>query len=231
MTSISPHKLALDTSTSEPWEINVRLDVLLAYPTAKPGRVTRLIGAICAEQIAATIEQFPARRYELLERYPDYDPQNRVEFSTLIPRLEEASMVGAVILPLIQETATGRPPRLPRSISQLSVDQLIRYLWPRRGRESELTYDHRVHDFEKRKYRPRFPVAHLCAASQMIAQQRAQRGAAATYDYQDLSFARERVTKAKVIAEHIKATSELKLMASRLIQIDWIEPEQNSAPV
>jgi hypothetical protein len=231
LTSISPHKLVLDTSTSEPWEINVCLDVLLAYPTAKPDRVTRLISAICSEQIAATIEQFPDRRDELLEKYPDYDPRIRVGYSALIPRIEDALLVGAVILPLIQETATGQAPRLPQSISQPSVDQLIRHLWPRRGRESELTYDHRVHDFEKRKYRPRFPVAHLCAASQMIAQQRAERGATATYNYQDLSFARERVTKAKVIAEHIKATPELKLMASRLIQIDWIEPEQISAPV
>ena len=230
MTSASPHKLVLDTSTLEPWEINVRLDMLLAYPTAKPDRVTRLISAICSDQIAATIEQFPERRDELFEKYPDYDPRKRVEHSTLIPRLEDAFLVGAVILPLIQETATGQAPRLPASMSQPSVDQLIRYLWPRRGSEPEEPYRDRVHDFEKRKYRHRFPVAHLCAASQMIAQQRAEGGAKATYDYQDLSFARERVTKAKVIAEHIKATPALKLMSSRLIHIDWIEPKQISAP-
>lgn len=149
----------------------------------------------------------------------------------LIPRLEDAYLVGEVILPLIQETATGQAPRLPTSMSQPSVDQLIRYLLPRGECEPEEPYLDRLHDFEKRKYRLRFPVAHLCAASQMIAQQRAERGATATYDYQDLSFARERVTKANVIAEHIKAAPALKLMASRLIQIDWIEPKQFSAPV
>ncbi len=114
--------------------------MLLAYPTATPGRVTRLISAICAEQIAATIEQFPARRYELLEKYPNYDPQNRVEFSTLIPRLEDAYLVGEVILQLIQETATGQTPRLPTSMSQPSVDQLIRYLLPRGESEPEEPY-------------------------------------------------------------------------------------------
>lgn len=232
MTSDIPYKLLLDTSFLEPWEIAARLDMLLAYPDVSRDRMTRLVNGVCADQIRVTIESFPELRDELLQKYPDYDPRtSRVESSNLPQLRDDTRLVGAAILSLIQQTATGKSPTLPPPMTQLSIDQLVRYLWPRLNGECEASYSERMHDYERRKLRRRFPVAHLSAALQYIARERAHNGEANTYDYQDLSFVRDWVARGNAIAEHIKATPALKLMASRLIQIDWIEPEQISAPV
>lgn len=206
--------------------------MMLAYPDVSQDRMTRLVNAACADQIRVTIANDPERRDELIQRYPDYDPRKaRVGWSKLRQRRDDALLVGTAILPLIKEAATGQSPHVPLSMTQLSIDQIVRYLWPQVDGECEDSYFGRMHDYEKRKLRRRFPVAHLSAALQLIARERAHNGEANTYDYQDPSFVRDWVTRANAIAEHIKATPALKLMASRLIQIDWIEPVQISAPV
>lgn len=232
MTSAGPHKLVLDTSILESWEIAARLDMLLAYPDVKPERMKRLINAACADQIRVTIKSFPQRRAELIKKYPHYNPQTtRVGKKNVRKQREDALLVGAAILSLIKEAATGAAPLLPQSMTRLSLDQIVRYLWTAREEGLEINYTDRMHDYEKRKLRSRYPVAHLAAALQLLARKREHGGEKGSYDYQDLPFLRHWVAEANVIAEQISATPGLELMASQLIQIQWIEPEQISAPV
>ncbi|MCB2047665.1 MAG: hypothetical protein KDE32_05480 [Novosphingobium sp.] len=73
-------------------------------------------------------------------------------------------------------------------------------------------------------------MAHLCAALASLANERHKEGRDDKYDYQDLDFLRRWVTLALEAAGHIRNTPGLQNMASKLIQIRWIEPEQVSAP-
>lgn len=221
----------LDTTHHEPWEIAARLDMLLAYPNVSATRMTRLVNAACADQIAATIKAFPEQRTELVAKFPNYDPaKNRTERKHITTAREEALRVGSAILPLIEESATGKSSPLPATMNRLSLDQIVPFLWPRKPDELESPYFDRMHDVEKRQLRLRFPVAHLAAALQWHAREKWAAGETLSYDYQDLDFLRNWVAKANEIAGYIKSTPGLKTMASRLLDLHWIEHGQVSAP-
>lgn len=229
----NPAGLVLDTSKLEPWEIAALLDALLAYPQAKFERLRAVVTSRCAEQIRVTIEAEPGRRRELLELYPAYNPaRSRTSTMLIAKSRKNAVRAGAVFLAMIQETATGSPPTLHGKPIKPTLDFLVSHFWSdeRQPGDSEDHYSSWVHSIEQREVRRRFPVAHICAALESLAQQRDVAGEANEYNYQDLDFLREWVALAQEIASHIRNTPGLENMASKLIQVRWIEPEQVSAP-
>lgn len=216
--------LALDMRCYEPFEIGARLDMLLTYPRASPARMERLVQAACADQIAATIDAFPELPAELLAKYPAYGPRRvRVERKNIIALREDAHIVGTAILPFMKNAAIGETPLLPAAMTRMSIDQIIRYLWPRKAGEAEDVYADRLHDVERRRFRSHFPVCHLAAALQWVARERAAVGDLMSYDYQDIAFHRRWVAKANEMAGYIRATPPLALAASKLIDLVWIE--------
>lgn len=224
--------LELDTSVLEPWEIAARLDMMLAYPDVTSERMERLVNAACAEQIAVTIEAFPERRAQLISQYPNYKPGKvRVGRDTIDLRRDDVLLVGMAVLCLLRDKKTGHQIPLPPSISRRSVDQIISYLWLDGGRQDDAQHHDKIHDVERRKLNKRFPVAHLAAALQWLAQEKAAAGNIGTYDYQDLDFLRKWVVKAGEVAGYIRDTPRLGRMASKLIDIRWIEAGQVFAPV
>lgn len=224
-------ELALDTSKLESWEIAALLDALLAYPGAREERLRAIVTSRCAAQIRVTIEDNPSRRADLISRYPGYNPaKSRTSTKRIEEKRRNASRAGAVFLPFIQEVAAGSPPTLRGEIIVPTLDLLVPIYWPRRVGEDEEIYRVRMHDIEKREVRRRYPVAHLAAALQMLAQERHAAGGDDWYDYQDLPFLREWVSKACEIAGYMRATPKCEMMASRLIDLRWIEGEQVSAP-
>lgn len=231
MTQENPQPLELDLTLRRPWEIAAELDVRLAYPLASPTRLKALIKRMCADQLRVTIEAEPERRAELIAAYTNYHPmETRVSTKTIAKGRDNALRAGAVFLGLIQETETGsRPLRKGESVAP-SLDLLVRHYWKRRSGESEDSYETRLHDTEEREVRSRYPVAHLAAALQMFAQQAHIRGEPGLYDYQDVDFLRAWVVRANELAVHIKNTRGLSTMASRLIELRWIDPKHDSAP-
>ena len=229
----APAKLILDTSQLEVWEIAALLDVLLAYPGSKLKRLRAVVTSRCAAQIGITIAAFPDRRSELLERYPAYDPaRSRTSTEHFDERRRNALRAGAVVLAMIQETATGSPPMLRGKPVKPTLDFLVAHYWSDVRQPGDLkdSYSSWIHSIEQREVCRRFPVAHLCAALASLAQRRAFESGPTEYNYQDLDFLREWIALAQEIDGYIRATPDLENMASKLIEIRWIEPEQVSAP-
>jgi hypothetical protein len=221
----------LNITRQEPWEIAAQLHIRLAYPLATPERRQKLINSVCADQLATLIKDEPQRKSQLLSKFAAYNPaKDRTLCKDIITNLEEAQLVGQIVLVLVKAAATGKSPILPHPLTQPSINQIKRVLWPKRSEEEESTYDERMHDVEKRKIRSRYPVAHLAAALSFLAKAMADKGEEMTFSYRDVSFLRRWVFQANEIAGYIRATPMLKNMASQLIELVWIEPEQVFAP-
>ncbi|KUO56876.1 MAG: hypothetical protein APF78_05800 [Sphingomonadales bacterium BRH_c3] len=231
MKADNQRELVLDTTRLEPWEIAAHLHIRLAYPDATAARTQRLINSVCADQIAMMIEKHPGNRTELLARFPTYNPRKvRTGRESIITNLEEAQRMGAAVLALVKETATGEPPVINGQPRQLSLDFIVQYLWPNSASAGENKYLAWVHDVEKRQIRTRYPMAHLAAALEWLAREKSAAGDLMEFVYEDLDFLRRWVSKACEIADYIRATPQLKGMAEKLINLTWIEAEQVSAP-
>lgn len=216
----------LDARKLAAFEIAARLDALIAEPHVSPKRHADLVRRLCADQIAATIEAFPETRAELVASYPQYNPVTvRIQTNELQAKREDAFKVGALVLALVARTAVGRAARLPEQCRSVSLDQMIPVLWPRDERVDEEMYLMQVHDIERLKVRPRYPVAHLAAAMQWVARERTDNGETLTWDYQDLAFLRDLVARAQTMAMLIRATPGLENMANRLIELHWINDD------
>ncbi|WP_221796219.1 hypothetical protein [Aquisediminimonas sediminicola] len=224
-------ELVLDTTRLEPWEIAAHLHIRLAYPSATAARTQRLIKSVCADRIAVMIEQNPESRSELLARFPTYNPrQVRTGREGIITNFEEAHRMGAAVLALVKEAATGELPVVNGQRRQLSLDFIVQYLWPNSANAGEEKYLMWVHDVKKRQVRKRYPMAHLAAALAWLAREKSAAGAPMELAYDDLDFLRRWVSKACEIAGYIRATPTCELMASQLIDLRWIEPGQVFAP-
>jgi len=224
-------ELVLDTTRLEPWEIAAHLHIRLAYPDATAARTQRLIDSVCADQLATFIEKHPGCRTELLTRFPEYGPRKvRTGRRHIVANLEDAQRMGAAVLVLVKKAATGELPVHEGKPTQLSLDFIVQYLWPKIPGEDDEKYLVWVHDVEKRRVRSRYPMAHLAAALQWLAREMANTGEPMAFVYDDLDFLRRWVSKASEIAGYIRDTPQLEPMAKRLIDIRWIEVRQISAP-
>lgn len=198
-----------DLASSAPFEIGARLDALLCYPTWSAGRRQRVSDAICAEIIAYTIELEPHRKRELWAAYPQYrKSRTRSAFSSLPYRREKALTFGLAFLPLLKKAATGEMPILHGQQRELSRAEIARFLWPSREDGLEINYEDRLHDRIK-EMRGFYRIAHLAAAYQYIARERAGSNEAAPIDYQDLDLHRDVVRLANEFAAHFRATRPL----------------------
>ena len=210
--------LVLDTRQLEPFEIAAELHVRLAYPKATPKRYADLVRSACADQVAVFIEEEPKRKAEILARFPKYDPrENRIQRKYIIDRLEDAQRMGVVVLALIKGTADYRPPSL-----DFAVGRTLQLSEPTTAREQN-RYEHRIHDIIAREIRPRYPVAHLAAALAFLARKQDDDGLDMQFSYLDLNFMRRWILKAREIEGFIRATPMRENIASKLIDIEWIE--------
>lgn len=213
-----------DARVLAPFEIAARIDALLAEPFVSPKRHAALVRRLCNDQIAVELETHPGRRAELQASYPQFDPaRDRTQTHAVHGKREDAFRVGALVLALVAETAIGRPARLPPGCRSVSLDHMIRALWPREHDEDEDTYFTRVHNIERLKVRTRYPVAHLAAAMQWAARELHAGAGTPVWDYQDLGFLKNLIAQACHFAMLIGATAGLENMACQLIELRWIE--------
>jgi hypothetical protein len=228
---LNPSPLRLDISRLESFEIAAELDMLMAYPDASPKRRAALRRARCAEQIRVTIEAHPDLRDGLFERYPDYIPNNnRTSYLHFDKRHQEAQAFGVTILPFIKLPATGLEPIFQGKPYRPTMNLHERFLYPIADMAKTRDAYDGLHEIKARKHRPRYPIAHLCAAYQLIARIKEDQKLSPQYDGQDLNFWRDLISVACWIAEILRATPELTHIAVKLIDIQWIEPPQVSAP-
>lgn len=215
--------MVLDTGELEGFEIGARLDSLLCYPTWSAERRQKIADAICAKLLAYSIRVEPEHKRELQLRYPQYRPsKNRTKFDSLQGRRDKALRIGLAFLPKLKEPATGELPKLYGESRQLTLTEIVRFLWPERQSGPNFVYEDWLKDREKeiRAYRP---IAHLAAGYQWIARERSGNEPAAGFNYQDIDLHREAVRRANEFAGYFRTTPDLKKIADQLIPIEWRE--------
>jgi hypothetical protein len=209
----------------EPWQLAVKLDVLLCCPNASAGRRQTLCDAIGAQMVGVTVEQvrrdFPeelaACIADLSATYPDYIAEARRRISERFRFLRQRAMrVGLIILPLISKAAIGQFPNLVERARQPTLNEVARYVLRTDGRPHD---EDSVHQFLKAEVRPWYRVAQLAVAFQLMAREYADRGAVMSFDYQDTPFFAEVLRRADEAADHIRATPAAKGIASRLVSL------------
>lgn len=230
--------LRLDPIELAPFEIAARLHILLAYPRASEARTRSLVDSACADYVEAQIELVPDSREVWLDRYPQYMRSlQRGEKINIIDCTEWAQKMGLVVIMLVTETATGRVPIIgDQKIT--SLRKAAQMVWPRGQAETENLYEDNMHTL-LRKIRHSYPVAHLCAALQNLAQERdAQLRVGSTnlgndhrfFGYWDVDFLAEWVRRAGLFADLIRKADIQSKMPKVLIDVQWIGPLQLSAP-
>lgn len=212
--------LVLDTRQLEPFEIGARLDIAIAYPNVSSERTARLVRAACADQIKVTLVEEPSLRAKLLKQYPEYNPAKiRVGRKNARAHRDEALRAGSLLLPLIKRAALGQDPCVPPTMTRMKIDQIVPYLWPANPDEPDDIYFERLHSIKQRQVRSRYPFIHLAGALQMLARIDSRDH----YDCQDLDFLRKWVAASQLFARYIRNTPGLENVASKLIDIEWIE--------
>ena len=224
MVQVDSKQLAVfDVTSSAPFEIGARLDALLCYPTWSADRRRKVSDAICADLLAYTVEVEPHRKRELWARYPQYRKSRaRSALSSLPSRRDKALRFGLAFLPLLKKAATGEVPILNGNQRELSQAEIGRFLWPEWNGGADFDYDQWLHDRMK-EWRSYHTIAHLAAAYQYIARERAGPNEAAAIDYQDLDLHRDVVRRANEFAAHFRAAPRLKRIAAQLIGLRWRE--------
>ena len=222
----------LDATVLRPFEIGARLDALLCYPTWSRVRQQRLADAICAKLIAHSIAADPSRKADLWRKFPEYRiGRARASLETLPERRDDALIAGLGFLPLLKNAAIGKLPILRGREGELSVAEVARFLWPAREHGSEINYESRLSDRRKHGLRSFYLIAHLAAAYQYIARERAGDADWASFDYQDLDFHRDVVRRANEYAGYFAAMPRWGNISGALIPIQWQEePAQLSSP-
>ena len=215
-------RIVLDTRVLHPFEVGARLEALLCYSTWSAERRDKIADAICARLFAFTIAQDSTLKAELSRKYPRYAKHNRTKLDSLDGRRDKALRIGAAFLPHLKEPATGELPELYGQRRKLTLSEIVRYLWPKRHAGPNFVYEDWLKDREKdvRLYRP---IAHLAAAYQWIARDRAADRPSAAFDYQDLDLHREAVRRANEFAGYFRSSPALKNIADQLIDIEWRE--------
>jgi hypothetical protein len=215
-------RVVLDNRALQPFEIGARLEALLCYSTWSAKRRERIADAICARLVAFSVAQDPALKKELSRKYPRYAKHNRTKLNSLNGRREKALRIGVAFLPMLKERATGELPELGGEKRRLTLAEIVRFIWPERQGGPDFVYEDWLKDREKdvRLYRP---IAHLAAAYQWIARERSGNETSATFDYQDLDFHREAVSRANEFATYFRGTPALQSIAEQLIDVEWRE--------
>lgn len=196
---------------------------MLCYPRWTAERQQKIADGICAQLLAWSIAQDPARKKELSRKYPQYTKsKNRTKLDSLEGRREKALRIGLAFLPYLKEPATGELPELYGERRTLTLTEIVGFIWPERQRGPNFVYEDWLKDREKdvRAYRP---IAHLAAAYQWIARERSGEGPATSFDYQDLALHREAVRRANEFAGYFRATPALNSIADQLIELEWRE--------
>lgn len=220
----APLPLVLDLGVLKPFEIGARVDALLCYPNWSFNKQQRVADAICASLVAHSIADDPSRKADLWRRFPRYKKSaSRASLATIQDRRDDALTAGLAFLPLLKKAAIGELPILRGRQKELSFREIARFLWPPRGGGAEVNYESRLNDRQRHGLRKYYPVAHLAAASQYIAQERSGTEPAAPFDYQDIDLYREVVRRANEYAGYFAAIPRLGNIADALIHIEWRE--------
>jgi hypothetical protein len=223
--------VTLNLATMQPFEIGARLNALLAYPgEGEAGLRTRVANAICADQIAVTIEDDRNTADDLRRRYPDYHKRdNRVALDRFYKRRDDAILTAYIAITYLKEVMEGTELRLPEGVCRRSVPQMARHVMPREPNEREDSYENRIDEFVERTWPMFQPVAHLSTAYLKAIRELGHRDGLKT-DYQELALHRYVVHLAAEHARHFRA-NPLTRWAHKLIEIEWIEEgAQFSAP-
>lgn len=218
----SGERVVLDTRQLQPFEIGARIEALLCYSTWSAERREKIADALCARLFAFSIHRDPTCKKELTGKYPKYAKSNRTKLDSLDGRREKALKIGLAFLPMLKEPALGELPELYGERRNLTLAEIVQFIWPKRQRGPNFVYEDWVKDREKdvRAYRP---IAHLAAAYQWIARERSGEDRAGSFDYQDLDLHREAVRRANEFAGYFRAASALKSIADQLIDLEWRE--------
>ncbi len=215
--------IVMDASTLAPFEIAARLEVLISYPGIDGGRATEIVQALCAEQVEALIEQDPARRRELIDRYPAYRRRLARASTANIPRYRENALrAGYTVLPHIYAEA-GHIATFAGVPGVPSEAELIRRACAQFPGEQADLDTLKIRDFRKRQIRRRAPVIHLAAAYANAALGMYTRKEPLTFEYQDLDFHRSIVATATKYAEFVEKAPGLKWAHGQLFELRWTE--------
>ena len=227
MKSESPRRtLVLDTTQLEPFEIGAQLDALLSFPgELEDDRRRRVADAICARQIAITIEAFPERANALRRKYPKYlQRENRTSLKRLDFRRFRSLLTGFIAITFLKEAMTGEPLVLPAGVARRTVATMARYVLTRKDGEEEGRYLNRVEEFVRREWPHCRPVAHLSSA--YLQEFRALREAEGVdmleFDLQNFQFHRTVVDLAAKHAAHLRVNPRTPWAAGELVDIVWI---------
>jgi hypothetical protein len=195
----SSERVVLDTRVLHPFEIGARLEALLCYSTWSAERREKIADAICARLFAFTIAQDPTLKRELSRKYPRYAKHNRTKLDSLDARREKALRIGVAFLPMLKEPAIGELPEFRGEKRRLTLQEIVRFIWPERQGGPDFVYEDWLKDREK-DVRAHRPTAHLAAAYQWIARERSGNTPSGTFDYQDIDLHREAVRRANEFA-------------------------------
>lgn len=221
---VAPRTLVLNATRQEPFEIGAQLDALLAFPSEREDdRRRRVADAICASQIAVTIETFPDRARELRHQYARYLQRiNRTSLGRLHFRRDRSMLTAHIAITLLKEAMENKPLKLPEGVARRSVPEMARHVVPRKEGEDPSRYEDRLEEFVRRAWRDCQPVAHLSTAYLRMVREFGHREGLVT-DYQDVDLHREVVRYAARHAAHLRANRGAPWARTRLVDIEWVE--------
>jgi hypothetical protein len=141
-------RVVLDTRVLHPFEIGARLEALLCYSKWSAERREKIADAICARLFAFTIAQDPTLKRELSRKYPRYAKHNRTNWFRWMAGARKCFGLAA-FLPMLKEPATGELPELYGEKRKLTLEQIVRFIWPVRPGGPNFVYEDWLKDREK----------------------------------------------------------------------------------
>ena len=219
--------VTVDCRNQFPFEIGIKLDVLLCFPTWPAERRERIARALCEWFLKTTLEFKPDLHDAFQARYPHYlRGVPRVELKGLLGRREKALFAGKAMLSFIKLPETGEAvvldgePLVPTR--NLATKYVYSSLYGRRLGKDESREDV-LHNLLKYKVRPCDPVVHLAASWQAAAHELCGDEMAAQLGYDDVDLHRRVVERAARYAGHIRNIPTLRKVAEKLIDIEWVD--------
>ena len=159
----------IDFTKNEVYECGASLIALLAYPKDDDTDTQRseLHRALCYLALRACAENHErwANSPQLIKPCYALTPKSDVNkaLRSLERRLRDRIFAGHMAMPFFERASTGRPPRLPKGVKRLSINQLSAFVLHQTGQSEP-------ENVESRIWRPSLPVIHLAAAVQVVGQ-------------------------------------------------------------
>jgi hypothetical protein len=165
----SPPPLVLDGRKQTLFECGAALLALLAFPSATDTEREEIATSLCASHLRAMFEESGNPNESVKAKYAFRDEKTVREDLKKLDRSVRDRMVSAYVAIAFLQKAVGHPPKLPRDVKRLSLNQLSEFAMKQANQSVP-------QNFRTRVWRPSVPVIHLAAGVAVAVSNRERTG-------------------------------------------------------